>query len=270
METRNNYIIQGGEEGKSRLNVLSDVLKSTTRSLLESVGKLSGKRLLDIGSGGGHVSLMMSELVGPKGFVTAIDFDQEIIRLSVADAKALGIENVAYCAMDAYALEYENEFDVAYSRFLLSHLQQPQVVLNKMARSVRSGGSVVVEDIDFSGHFCYPTSDAFTAYVNYYSTVSRNNGQNPDLGLYLQSLFNAESLLEDIRLEVIQPCFNEGRGKWMAYFTMDKIKETVIKQGLADAVTIDAVLSELKKFTEDNQSIISLPRIFRVSGVKVS
>lgn len=269
MEARNQYIIKGGEEGKSRLNVLSDVLKSYTQSLLQSAGNLNGKRFLDIGSGGGHVSLMMSELAGPEGHVTAIDFDQEIIRLATEDANELGIQNITYRSMDAYELEYEGEFDFAYSRFLLSHLEKPQVVLNKMARSVRSGGRVIVEDIDFSGHFCHPPSDAFSAYVNYYSTISRSNGQYPDLGLSLHAIFKAEPLLEDIRFEVIQPCFNEGNGKWMAYLTMEKIKDTVIKQGLADSVTIDELLTELKKFTEDTCSIISLPRIFRVSGVKV-
>lgn len=268
MQSSNHYIIKGGEEGKSRLNVLAEVLRSSTRSLLESAGDLKGKRFLDVGSGGGHVSLLAAELVGPEGHVTAIDFDPVIIGLAEKDAEQLGIGNISYLAMDAYSLEYENEFDVAYSRFLLSHLQQPEVVLSKLARSVRSGGKVIVEDIDFSGHFCHPSCDAFSAYVNYYSTISRNNGQNPHIGLSLPGMFKSAPQLDDIRFEVIQPCFDRGNGKWMAYFTMDKIKETVIKQGLADQSTIEKLLSDLKQFTEDERSIISLPRIFRVSGAK--
>lgn len=268
MKAGNQYIIKGGEEGKSRLSVLADVLKSSTRALLESAGDLTGKRFLDVGSGGGHVSLLASELVGPEGCVTAIDFDQVIVGLAEKDAEELGILNIMYRTMDAYALEYESEFDVAYSRFLLSHLQHPQVVLNKLAQSVKKGGRVIVEDIDFSGHFCHPACQAFSSYVNYYTTISRNNGQNPEIGLNLPGMFRAEPLLQDIRFEVIQPCFDQGMGKWMAYFTMDKIKETVLKQGLTDAAALGAMLYELKKFTEEKESIISLPRIFRVSGVK--
>lgn len=268
MESGNQYIIKGGEEGKSRLNVLADVLKSSTRQLLESVGDLNGKRLLDVGCGGGHVSLLASQLVGPEGHVTAIDFDQEIIRLAAADAKESGIENVTYRSMDAYELEYENEFDVVYSRFLLSHLQQPEVVLNKMARSVVKGGSVIVEDIDFSGHFCHPSSDAFSAYVNYYCTISRNNSQNPYIGLALPSMFQDEPLLDRVTFDVIQPCHQEGPGKWMAFNTMDKIKDTILHHGLSDQAAIEKVLSELKRFTLNDRSIISLPRIFRVTGVR--
>jgi len=268
MEKQNHYIIQGGEEGKRRLNVLAEVLRESTRSLITSGGEIRGSRFLDVGSGGGNVSLLASELVGPEGHVTAVDFDPEIVALATKDAKELGAGNIAYRTLDAYALDYHDEFDIAYSRFLLSHLQQPQLVLNNMVRSVRSGGRVIVEDIDFSGHFCHPASTAFSAYVDYFTTAATNNGQNPNIGLKLFSLFNDEPLLDGVKFDVIQPCHSQGAGKWMAYNTMDKIKETVLRQGLADLATIENVLSELKHFTEDEGSIISLPRIFRVTGAK--
>jgi 2-polyprenyl-3-methyl-5-hydroxy-6-metoxy-1,4-benzoquinol methylase len=268
MKARDQYIIKGGEEGKRRLQVLADVLKPSTQLLLESTGELRGKRFLDVGSGGGHVSLLASEMVGEQGLVTAIDFDQEIVSLAAKDAQELGIANVTFRSMDASAMEYENEFDIAYSRFLLSHLQQPQVVLSKMARSVKSGGRVIVEDIDFSGHFCYPPSKAFDTYLDYFTTASLNNGQNPNIGLMLFSIFKDEPMLEGVKFDVIQPCHNEGAGKWMAYNTMDKIKETLLKQELANQADVQRVLDELKQFTEDERSVISLPRIFRVYGMK--
>jgi hypothetical protein len=61
--SNNNYIIQGGEEGKKRLSVLSEILEASTRSLIQSQIELEGKRFLDVGSGGGHVSLMASDLL---------------------------------------------------------------------------------------------------------------------------------------------------------------------------------------------------------------
>ena len=108
----------------------------------------------------------------------------------------------------------------------------------------------------------------FRSYVDHYSTVSRNNGQNPCIGLSLPGMFQDEPLLEGVTFDVIQPCHHEGPGKWMAYNTMDKIKDTVLQQRLADQAAIDKVLSDLKRFTTDDRSIISLPRIFRVTGVK--
>jgi ubiquinone/menaquinone biosynthesis C-methylase UbiE len=268
MKNENNYIIKGGEEGKKRLGLLSEILETHSRSFIESVVNLKGKRFLDVGSGGGHVSLMASDMVGRDGQITAIDFDAEIIRLAAEDAKGKGVENITYSVMDAYKLDYENEFDVAYARFLLSHLQHPEVVLSKMISSVKKDGAVIIEDIDFSGHFCYPHSDAFMDYVRYFSDAALNNGQHPDIGKQLLSMFKNQNQLYDIRFDVIQPVFESGDGKWMAYITMDKIKDSLLQQGLANQDEIEKTLSALKLFTENKNSVISLPRIFRVSGLK--
>lgn len=263
----NDYIIKGGEEGKKRLEVIAEILNLQTKKLIENGGSIEGKKFLDVGSGGGSVSLMVSQMVGAKGSVTSIDFDNEIIQLSKNDATSLNVKNISYRILDAYELDYENEFDIAYSRFLLSHLQRPAVVLNKMIKSLKKGGRIIIEDIDFSGHFCFPNSEAFDSYLNYFVTAAKNNGQNPNIGLSLFELFKSEQI-DEIQFDVIQPFYNEGKGKWMAYFTMDKIKETVIKQKLADSNSIEKLLLELKRFTEDKNSLISLPRIFRVWGIK--
>jgi len=259
------YIIEGGEEGKKRLNVLSEILYDYTKSVIEEDGKITGKKFLDVGSGGGNVALMAAKMVGETGHVTAIDFDAEIVRLAEAEAKSQNVLNIQYAVTDAYKIDYNGEFDIAYSRFLLSHLEKPEMVLNNMLKSLKPGGRIIVEDIDFSGHFCYPPCSAFDAYIEYYITAAKNTGQNPTMGLSLFQLFKTAGI-NNIRVDVVQPFYNEGIGKWMAYFTMDKIKNTVIRQGLATAGIIEKVLSELKEFTENPDTVMSLPRIFRVRG----
>jgi hypothetical protein len=136
-----------------------------------------------------------------------------------------------------------------------------------MIRAVKPGGRIIVEDIDFSGHFCHPASEAFNLYLHYFVTAAKNNGQDPNIGLRLFALFDAAGVAET-GYDVIQPFYNEGKGKWMAYYTMDKIKATVLKQHLAQEEDIDSVLASLEAFTNNQSSIISLPRIFRVWGVK--
>lgn len=266
MEQGNHYIIEGGAEGKKRLQVLAGLLHASTRRLIESVGPIAGKRFLDVGSGGGDVSIMVSGMVGPQGHVTALDFDPEIIELCQEDARRLQLGNITYRTLDAHALDDAEAFDVAYARFLLSHLQRPEDVLHRMAASLVRGGRILIEDIDFSGHFCHPASEAFDTYVRLFVSAARNNGQDPNIGLRLFRLLGEEPMLEDVQVEVIQPCFAEGQGKWMAWLTMSRIREAVLKQGLADDAAIDGILSDLQRFTEDGSTVISLPRIFRVSA----
>jgi ubiquinone/menaquinone biosynthesis C-methylase UbiE len=264
---KSEYIISGGQAGKSRLNVLSDVLAPYTRSLLEKNGSIVEKSFLDVGCGGGNVSMMVAEMVGYAGHVTGVDADAEILSLAEQEAAELGIKNITFKQSKAEDLDFHNAFDIAYARFLLSHVSDPAAVLSRIIESVKPGGRIVAEDVQFSGHFCYPESEAFDKYINYYTQAAHHNGHNPEIGPALLHLFR-QANLQDIGFDVIQPCFSSGTGKMMAWLTLDRIKGTLIKQGIADERSIDALLSQLQKFTEDKHSIISLPRIFRVWGKK--
>ncbi len=267
MATTGDYIISGGQAGKSRLNVLAGVLENSSRNLLLANGLKEGSSFLDAGCGGGNVATMAAEMVGATGHVTALDFDETLIALNQQEAAEQGISNLSYHALSAYDVAYENEFDVVYARFLLSHLQRPAEVLLNMLRAAKPGGRVVVEDVQFSGHFCYPANAAFSKYLELYAALATQRGQNPEIGPALPGMFK-QAGIKEVHFDVIQPAFSSGPGKQMACITLDRIKESLISQGLAGADEVAQTQTQLETFTADEQSIISLPRIFRVSGVK--
>jgi ubiquinone/menaquinone biosynthesis C-methylase UbiE len=261
------YIISGGMEGKTRLNILSETLYPYTLPFLKSSGLTSGQSFLDVGCGGGNVTLAAAELVANSGRATGVDFDAQLIELAREDAVKTAAHNVTFLAGSAYDIDFDNEFDVVYSRFLLSHLQSPETALDKMIRSAKQGGVILVEDTHFIGHLCYPHCPAFNAYVRMYQLASRNNGHDPNIGPSLYSMF-IRAGLKDVSFDVILPCFSNGTGKWMAYLTLDRIKGTLVKQQLAEEEEITSWLEEIAAFTKDEQTIISMPHIFRVRGVK--
>jgi SAM-dependent methyltransferase len=84
------YAIAGGEDGKRRLDLLSDIMRDTTLRLLEDAGLGRGDRVLDVGCGGGHVALDMAGIVGPEGRVLGIDFDPHVLELAREDARNAG------------------------------------------------------------------------------------------------------------------------------------------------------------------------------------
>jgi ubiquinone/menaquinone biosynthesis C-methylase UbiE len=267
MDHQNEYIISGGSSGKSRLNTLSDVLHDHTKSLLEAQGVKTGKSLLDVGCGGGNVSLMAAQMVGGSGSITAIDFDAGIIALAQQDAGVADIKNITYRVTGAHEMKFDGEFDFAYARFLLSHIHEPLEVLYKMKQSVKHGGRIIVEDVQFSGHFCYPACAAFEQYVQFYTQAADQRGANANIGPALFLLFQRAGI-KDVGFDMIQPCANTGPAKLMALVTLDRIKDSLIKSGIADPQTIDRMKDELQQFTDDEQTIMSLPRIFRVWGTK--
>ena len=113
-----NYIIRGGIEGRERLRLLARVMRPTTLALFERAQLTPGMRCLDVGCGGGDVSMDLAELVGPDGSVVGTDIDEVKLEIARAEAAAAGAGNVEFKAADASALGYDREFDAVYIRFL--------------------------------------------------------------------------------------------------------------------------------------------------------
>jgi SAM-dependent methyltransferase len=210
---------------------------------------------------------MAAKMVGSTGTVTAIDFDPEIIRLAEIDKAQEGLDHLSFHVKSSYDIDYSNVFDFSYARFLLSHLKDPLAALHRMKEAVKPGGKIVVEDVHFSGHFCYPHHESFARYLELYTAVVSQRGGNAELGPQLPGLFQQADIRE-VGFDVIQPCFDHGEGKWMGYITLARIRDAVIDANLADTRELDRLLRQLEEFTSRPDTILSLPRIFRVWGVK--
>ena len=133
-------------------------------------------RVLDIGCGGGHVTILMARTVGPEGRVIGTDTDAEILALAREDAKTAKATNVEFQQQDACAPLWHNEFNVAYARFLLSHLNEPADCLAAVVEACLPGGTIVIEDTDFAGSFCYPPCAAYDWYKELYQELVERRG----------------------------------------------------------------------------------------------
>src|SRR5262245_53103103 len=129
------YMIRGGQPGKARLRLIADVLRTSTLALLQTAGVKEGMVCLDVGCGGGDVTLELARLVGPHGSATGIDLDGVKLSLAEQDAKNEQLTNVAFQVRDATTLDAEGAYDLVYARFLLTHLRDPQMMLQQMVRA---------------------------------------------------------------------------------------------------------------------------------------
>src|SRR5215468_3691346 len=85
-KTSSTYIIRGGAEGKKWLEVLARVMWPTTSRLLAEAGLVPRMTCLDLGCGGGDVSLQLATSVGPREQVIGVDMDE--INLDLAQQTA--------------------------------------------------------------------------------------------------------------------------------------------------------------------------------------
>jgi len=257
------YVIRGGEEGKARLRIISDALWPASRSLLEVAGIQSGMACLDVGCGGGHVTLAMARLVGPSGMVTGVDMDRVKLGLAQQDAERENIAHVSFRQLDANHLDNGGGYDLVYARFLLTHLSDPLSTLQGMVNAAKPGGVIVVEDLDHAAIFSYPVCPAIAQFSRLYDRLARLSGGDPEIGPKLPALFH-QAGLRDPQFSHIQPAFMQGEAKKIHEITLENVAPAVIDAALASEAEIEALYSDLSEFSQDSQTIVSFPRIFQI------
>ena len=164
----------------------------------------------------------MAHRASPDGLAVGLDPDEHFLDLARQESARLGISAI-FRAGTVDNLHAETGYDLVYARFVLSHLPEPAEVIGQMVRVVHPGGMIVIEDVDFAGHFCYPPNAAFARYVALYQTAVRLRGADPDLGPRLPGILD-DAGVESVHLDVILPAFREGEGKRMAWATMEGIQ----------------------------------------------
>jgi len=121
-----------------------DVYRRPLATALERVGVGPGWRCVDVGAGGGDVSVALAEVVGHTGRVYAVDSDprarDEVARVASAHSQVLAITQAGE------DLTLPEPVDLAFCRFLLLHVLDPAVVLRKMADAVAPGRFVVAQE----------------------------------------------------------------------------------------------------------------------------
>ncbi|MCI4329677.1 MAG: class I SAM-dependent methyltransferase [Thermoplasmata archaeon] len=257
------YSIRGGKEGYERLLLLARDRWEDTHSLLQRSGLAGGMRCLDVGCGGGEVSLQIAKLVAPDGTVVGIDMDPVKLDLARHEATERGIGNVEFRETNANVWNEPSAYDVVYSRFLLHHLRDPVDLLRRMWAAVRPGGSIVVEDADHEGWCSDPPDAAFRFQVRMLCEVIRAGGGDPTLGRKLPRFFR-EAGISEPQFTVVQPAHRGSVRYSLPVSTLEATRESILASGLATPEEIATALEQLTKFTSDPNSMISGPRIFQL------
>src|SRR5262249_42591040 len=151
-------------------------------------------------------------------------------------------------------------------RFLLSHLRAAPPLLARIRRALKAGGTIVVADPDFSGHFSYPASAAFQRYVELYAQTLRRRGGDANIGVRLPTLLR-ESGFTRIQAGVSQPAGVDGDAKLMAALTLENIAESVVAEGLASRAEMDGLIAELHALARDGRTLASAARVVEAWAV---
>jgi len=234
---------------QARLARLNDLIN---RASLAELGLSGGERILEVGSGLGQFARAMARLAGPAGRVLGIERSPEQIRGAVRAAHAAGEERlVEWRRGDALDLPLRRgewgSFDLAHARFLLEHVPDPLAVVRTMARAVRPGGRIILEDDDHDVLRLWPEPPGLTPLWRAYIRSFDRLGNDPAVGRRLvQLLFEAGALPERNTWIFFGSC--SGSPDFTAYVenavgVVRGARRTIVGGGLLPAPEFDAALS---------------------------
>ncbi|GAC1597436.1 MAG: hypothetical protein NVS3B21_22010 [Acidimicrobiales bacterium] len=128
------------------LGLRNDVYRRPLATALDRLGLREGWRCVDVGAGGGDVTVALAQLVGRDGRVYAVDSDPAARDATASAAAEAGTAQVLAITQAGEDLTLPEPVDLAFCRFLLLHVVEPVRVLSRMAASVRPGGWVVAQE----------------------------------------------------------------------------------------------------------------------------
>jgi len=240
--------------------VLARAWLPTTDALFDRMGVGVEQHCLDLGCGGGDVSLALARRVGPRGRVVGVDMDGVKLDLARQAAADEGLTNVRFVQADVYDLSDSEAYDLAYCRFVLQHLSRPVDVLRAMWRSVRPGGVLAVEDSDFEAAFCWPPNESHAFWVTRYQDVLRRHGGDPVTGRKLLTLFLAAGVPTP-ELTLAQLATRDGDAKTLPALTIQATADAMVSAGVATGEEVAAALAGLEKFAADPATVVGSPRL---------
>jgi SAM-dependent methyltransferase len=129
---------------RERLAMLEAALDPLTARHLDTVGVGPGWHCLEVGAGGGSVTRMLCERVGPEGRVLAVDLEPALLaEITAANLEVRRVDIVADELPEA-------AFDLVHTRLVLVHIPQRDEVIPRLIRALRPGGILLLEEPDLT------------------------------------------------------------------------------------------------------------------------
>jgi len=115
------------------LDHFAGLTRESLPMLREAANIRSGIRVLDVGSGPGHIAGALSQ---DGAAVTGIDFSAQMVEVAKKH-----YPDVSFLEADAERLPFDDEsFDAVVSNFVIHHLSRPEVVFREVCRVLKPGG----------------------------------------------------------------------------------------------------------------------------------
>lgn len=231
-QTIPNYVLGSTHQEIARLDSQAASIEAPTRLFLRAAGIAPGMRVLDLGTGLGHVARLVAELVGPGGQVVGIDTSPAL--LDTARTRAQDHPQVSFVEGDVRIWRDAAPFDAVIGRLILFHLPDAGDVLRHQLGALRPGGVMIMLDFDLGSSRAEPAVPLVSQALAWVMAAFRNAGANPVVGTRL-ALLLAEAGLADVQTFGIQGYLppDDPRGPALLSGVVRSLAAQIVAAGIA-------------------------------------
>jgi SAM-dependent methyltransferase len=179
---RTAYVLGSDDAEIARLDGQASSIEGATEALLRAAGIGGPMRVLDLGTGLGHVAFLVADLLDPGGSVLGVDEAERLLEIAERRRAAAGAENVGFVQADAREFSASEPFDAVVARLLLFHLPDREEVLRRQLDALRPGGTMVLVEFDMGAMRAEPEVPLVEAVRGWTEAAFRSAGADPRIG----------------------------------------------------------------------------------------
>ena len=235
MSKASGYVLGRDDAEIARLDAQAGSIAGATEALLRAAGIGGPMRVLDLGTGLGHVAFQVADLLDPGGSVLGVDQAPRLLDIAERRRAAAGAENIGFLQADARAFTADAPFDAIVARLLLFHLPDREEVLRRQLAALRPGGTMVVVEFDIGAMRAEPEAPLVEAVRLWIEAAFRSAGADPRIGAQAGQLLRRTGFA-DVSTLGIQAYFAPADpiGPALCAAVTRSLAPQIVAQGIAD------------------------------------
>jgi SAM-dependent methyltransferase len=215
-----------------------------------------GSKVLEAGCGVGAQTVTLAKN-SPEASITSIDISADSILQAEQKVRAEGLANVQFQRADIFHLPFPPQsFDHVFICFVLEHLNEPRVALQKLKACLRPGGTVTIIEGDHGSAYFYPDSEAAHAAIQCQVELQARAGGNALIGRSLYPLLVAAGYSavcvspRMVYADSSKPELVDGFTRRTFIAMIEGVRKTSIEEGIIEPTTFDRGIADLYRTTE--------------------
>lgn len=235
-------------------------------------GIKTGSTVVDAGAGPGWASLDLAEIVGEDGRVIALERSARFSEIMMAAAAQRGFADVIVPhVLDLVEDDLpEGEADAFWIRWVLAFVSDPELVVAKLARSLKPGGTAVIHEyLNYESFTVVPDDGAIRGFTDHVVEDWRASGGEPDIGRDLPALLLKQGMrivqMNPI-VDVVQP--SSFIWQWPSSWLRNYPKH-LVEAGKLTPDWAERVPAALEKAEADPAAIMITPTVMEIIAEKI-